>query len=99
MTHSNLVTGVAWYRRDQWSPLREVASDRDKLDDSYEEWLAGVQKTLLEMAVAGVRARRVDVDIDALVRWCQAEGRPIDSAARAAFVAMQLRRAHEGLET
>ncbi len=99
MTETNSVTGVAWYRREDWSRLREIASDRTNLDDSYEAWLAGAQKTLLDLAVAGVAARRVSVDIEALVRWCRAEGRPVDSAARAAFVADQLRRADQGLET
>ena len=99
MTETNSVTGVAWYRREDWSLLREIASDRTKLDDSYEAWLAGAQKTLLDLAVAGVAARRVSVDVEALVRWCRAEGRPVDSAARAAFVADQLRRADQELET
>jgi len=76
VTETNSVTGVAWYRREDWSLLREIASDRTKLDDSYEAWLAGAQKTLLELAVAGVAARRVNVDVEALVRWCRAEGRP-----------------------
>ena len=44
-----MVTGFAWYRREQWLRLRELASDCDKLDDSYDEWLAGAQKALLEM--------------------------------------------------
>jgi len=99
VTETNSVTGVAWYRREDWSRLREIASDRTNLDDSYEAWLAGAQKTLLDLAIAGVAARRVSVDIEALVRWCRAEGRPVDSAARAAFVADQLRRADQGLET
>lgn len=99
MTETNAVTGVAWYRRADWSRLREIASDRANLDDSYEAWLAGAQKTLLELAVAGVAARRVNVDVEALVRRCRAERRPVDSAARAAFVADQLRRANQGLET
>ena len=99
MTETNSVTGVAWYRREDWSRLREIASDRTNLDDSYEAWLAGAQKTLLGLAVAGVAARRVSVDVEALVRWCRAEGRPVNSAARAAFVADQLRRADQGLET
>lgn len=99
MTETNAVTGVAWYRREDWSRLREIASDRANLDDSYEAWLAGAQKTLLELAVAGVAARRVNVDVEALVRWCRAERRPVDSAARAAFVADQLRSANQGLET
>jgi len=98
VTETNSVTGVAWYRREDWSRLREIASDRTNLDDSYEAWLAGAQKTLLDLAIAGVAARRVSVDIEALVRWCRAEGRPVDSAARAAFVADQLRRADQGLE-
>ena len=99
MTETNAVTGVAWYRREDWSRLREIASDRANLDDSYEAWLAGAQKTLLELAVAGVAARRVNVDVEALVQRCRAERRPVDSAARAAFVADQLRRANQGLET
>ena len=99
MTETNSVTGVAWYRREDWSRLREIASDRTNLDDSYEAWLAGAQKTLLDLAIAGVAARRVSVDVEALVRWCRAEGRPVNSAARAAFVADQLRRADQGLET
>ena len=71
MTETNSVTGVAWYRREDWSRLREIASDRTNLDDSYEAWLAGAQKTLLDLAIAGVAARRVSVDIEALVRWCR----------------------------
>ena len=96
MSESEMVAGFAWYRREQWLRLRELASDCDKLDDSYDEWLAGAQKALLEMTLAGVSVRRVDVDIDALSQWCQAEGRILDSAARAAFVAEEVRRTHQG---
>jgi hypothetical protein len=88
--------GVGWYRRDQWALLREVAADRDKLGNSYEEWLAGAQQTLLRMSAEGVRARRVDVDVGALIRWCQAEARSVDAAARAEFVATLLRESHSG---
>lgn len=95
MNDSAAVVGIAWYRRDQWNRLRELASDADKLDESYEDWLAGAQKTLVRMEVAGVRAQRVDVDLEGLARWCRAEGRALDSAARAAFVASRLRLAHE----
>jgi hypothetical protein len=96
MSGSNVITGFAWYRREQWSRLRELASDPDKLDDSYDGWLASAQKALIEMSLAGVSVKRVDVDVDALLRWCQAEDRPIDSAARAAFTAEELRRTHQG---
>ena len=90
MNDSNAITGIAWYRRDQWTCLRQLAPDVDKLEESYEDWLTGAQKALVQMSVAGVRAQRVDVDLDELARWCLAEGRPLDSAARAAFVASRL---------
>ena len=30
--------GLAWYGREDWERLREIADDRDKLDDTYEDW-------------------------------------------------------------
>ena len=95
MTDNSLITGIAWYRRDQWARLRGLAADPDKLEESYDDWLAGAQKTLIRMAATKVRAQRVEVDVDALVRWCRLEGRPMDSAARAAYAASQLKRAHQ----
>jgi hypothetical protein len=94
MSDGTAITGFAWYRREQWPRLHEVASDPDKLDASYDEWLAGAQRAIIQMKLAGVSVRRVDVDV--FLRWCRAEGRPVDSAARAAFVAEQLWRSHQG---
>ena len=96
MNDSDAVTGIAWYRRDHWTRLRELASDADKLEESYDDWLAGSQKTLIQMRLAGVGAQCVGIDLDELARWCRDEGRALDSAARAAFVASRLRLAHEG---
>jgi len=99
VTDSSLVTGIAWYRREQWTRLRALASDPDKLEESYEDWLGGAQKTLVQLTLSGVRTQRVDVDVDALVQWCQVEGRPLDSAARAAYAAFELRRTDHGAES
>jgi hypothetical protein len=90
VSHSKTVTGIAWYRRDEWTRLRELAADADKLDEAYEDWLAGAQKTIVQMTAAGIRVRRVDIDLDELVRWCRHEGRPLDGAARASFAAERL---------
>lgn len=86
------VTGIAWYRREQWSRLRKVSADREEIEDTYEEWLASVQSALATMASSGVHPEKVEVDVDALVRWCRAQDRPVDGAARAAFVAAKMRR-------
>jgi len=95
VSDSETITGIAWYRRDQWARLRELATDADRLEEAYEDWLAGAQKTIVQMTAAGVRVRRVDIELDELVRWCRHEGRPVDSAARAAFTAERLRSGFE----
>jgi hypothetical protein len=43
------------------------------------------------LAKMGIVPRRVSVDVDELVRRCQDQKRPVDSAARAAFAAENLR--------
>jgi len=91
VSDSDTITGIAWYRRDQWARLRELAADADRLEEEFEDWLAGAQKTIVRMTTTGGRVRRVDIDLDDLVRWCRHEGRPLDSAARAAFAAERLR--------
>ncbi len=39
MSDSDAVTGIAWYRRDQMDRFRELVSDADKIEASYEDWL------------------------------------------------------------
>jgi hypothetical protein len=91
MSDASAITGIAWYQRHQWARLRQLSADADKLDDSYDEWLAGAHKVMIQLALDGVRTRRVDVDVDELARWCQRAGRRLDGAARSEFVAERLR--------
>jgi len=34
-----MVTGIAWYRPEQWERLREVSEDVENLEETYEAWL------------------------------------------------------------
>lgn len=87
-TEKNLqVLGVAWYRRDQWSRLLEVSRDRHDLEDTYDEWVAVAQKRFDDLARAGIRVHRVEIDIEELVEWCRETNRPVDGSARAIFTA------------
>jgi hypothetical protein len=90
------ITGIAWYRREQWARLREVSVDGASLDERYDDWRRRAEGNLRELRGSGVTIRRVDVDVDELLRWCRASGRAVDGPARAAFVAQRLRAAHRG---
>ena len=81
------VMGVAWYRADQWSRLRELSLDADELKATYEEWLALASDRVRELQAQGIAARRVDVDVEELLRWCWKKGLPFAGPARAQFAA------------
>jgi hypothetical protein len=76
---------MAWYRPDQWALLRAVSGDGERLEASYEEWLAFASKQLRELQALGLQVDRIDVEVAALVRWCNSQGRPVDGAARAEY--------------
>ena len=88
------VTAVAWYQADQWQQLLDVSSDRDKLEDRYEEWLASATKMVAELKGMGVDVDLMDVDIDELVRWRKVKGKKVDGPARSHYVAEKLREKH-----
>jgi len=89
-TARSAVIGAAWYRREQWIRLLEIASDRDTLESTYAEWESNAEKALLDFSHRGVQVRKVYIDIDELISWCRANGCPIDAKARASFTAEKL---------
>ena len=87
--------GVAWYRREQWDRLLEISSDRDELEDTYDEWVAMAEKRVKELGQHGYMLRKVDVDVEELVSWCNSLNRPVDGTARTEFVILKLREQDE----
>jgi hypothetical protein len=89
-------TGVGWYRAEQWERLREISADRERLEETYKDWVASAEEALREMRKVGLYAEKVDVDVEELLAWCRAQGRDVDSAARAQYAAVMLRQRYEG---
>jgi hypothetical protein len=83
---SDAQLGLAWYTREDWARLREIADDRDALDDSFEDWERNALAAIGELESAGRTVRKAPIDIDALVAWCGEPRRALDSAARAEYV-------------
>ena len=61
--------------------------DRDDLEETYREWLEMAEKSLDKLISMGLRARKIDVDVGALVAWCTKEGLEVNADARANYVA------------
>jgi hypothetical protein len=87
--------GLAWYTRTGWERLRELATDKDALDDSFVDWERGALAAIGEFKAVGHEVRKVPIDVEALAVWCAHHNRQLDGAARAAYVTHLLQRAPE----
>ena len=87
--------GVAWYRREQWDRLLEISSDRDELEDTYDEWQAMAEANLRKLAQHGYVLHKVDIDVEELLRWCNSQNRSVDGGARSEFTVIKLRELDE----
>ena len=81
-----VVSGLAWYRKEQFQQLRMLASDPQILHSTYEDWLAEAEKTIPEMEKKGIKIQKVDVDLKELQAWCLRAKRPLNASARAEYV-------------
>jgi hypothetical protein len=90
---ASILVGMARYTRQQWLRLKEIAADPERLDDAYEDWLAGSDESMKMMEARGLRCVPIHVDVDELAAWCLVRDRPLNGEARAAFAAEKAQRA------
>ena len=89
------VMGVAWYRRQQWDRLLEISSDRDELENTYDEWKAMADENFSILVQKGYVLRKIEIDVEELLRWCKLQNRPVDGDARVEFTLVKLREQSE----
>ncbi len=80
-----MTTLIAWYRREQWSNLKQVSADAAELEDSYDEWVQNAEDAIQKFVAEGMSIRKVDVDVNELVLWCKKMCISIDGAARSQY--------------
>jgi hypothetical protein len=82
----DLGVGMAWYRREQYDRLLEIAEDREILEATYDEWLENAETNLTGLREEGIHFEKVDVDVEKLLLWCNEQGHPIDGDTRVKYV-------------
>ena len=92
--HLQIVTGVAWYRPEQWQRLREVSEDVDNLEETYEAWLQTAERTIRDGIPSDVVVEKIDIDVEEVLAWCNVLGLPMNAASRARFVSERVRQKH-----
>ncbi len=78
--------GVGYYTKDQWTILKSLATDPERLEDTYEEWLKVLEKSIKNFEEGGIAPIPVEIDVLELNTWCMQQNIPLDGQARARFV-------------
>ena len=89
-SQNKMVVGVAWYRPEQWQRVRDISTDADSLEDSYEAWLKLAEGELKKFQSSGLRVEKVDIDSEQLILWCNEQGMEVNTQARARYAAEKL---------
>ena len=84
------VLGFAWFDREQWSRMAEIAEDRTAMDDSFDDWEASALSAVRDLRAKGVTVEKVPIDVPAFAAWCREKGLPVTSGSRAKYVSFVL---------
>jgi hypothetical protein len=91
-----LKVGLGWYRAEQWQRLREISADVEILEEVYADWLELAEQQIRELSATGLDVEKVDVDVNALLLWCNAQGLPVNAQSRARYVSEALQKRSKG---
>ncbi len=86
-----MVTGIAWYREEDWPRIKALFPDAGASHDSYAQWLQAAGDMLERLRSEGIAAEPYVLDIDDFLGWCLIHGRKRVAADRSAYVAEKLR--------
>lgn len=84
-----LVLGVGWYKKEQWSLLREKSEDGEELEDTYYEWLANANDTIKNLSKYPYRIEKIEIDVKELIKWCLKEKCALNGESRSMFISLK----------
>ena len=95
MTKQEFEFGICWFQSEQWERLIEISEDREELDDNYEEWRKNASRAFDDIISHGKKVRKMRVNLEDLLAWCNENGVPVNGRSRANYVAYLLEHKRE----
>lgn len=90
-TASKTIVGLGWYDAKNWAQVKLTATDSERFEESYPEWLEVANTALADIKKTGVNAIPCYIIADELMAWCLKNKKLNNASARAEFVAEKLR--------
>ncbi len=79
------VIAFTWYRREEYRKLLDHADDVDDLHDTYKKWLVDARRALVKYKRMGFDPRRVYLDVDDMLEWCELRDKSLNEKSRAMY--------------
>jgi hypothetical protein len=80
-----------WFvSRDDFGEMRRIVVDPDNIADDYDIFVEKIEDYLGHVRNQGGTPVKVYIKPAELLAWCKAEGRPVDSRARADYTARKM---------
>ena len=78
--------GIGTYQKSDYDHIRQLSSDKESMDETWEDWLENKTKAKQNIKAAGFDVVDVLVKPNELIDYCWERGLDIDSKSRAEFV-------------
>lgn len=89
------VTGILWWKPEQWEKAKKISTDSHVFDNSYQEWKEAAEEALKKFRFLGLKVYKIEIDLDELIKWCKDQKVPLDADARAEFVSIKVKKRDE----
>jgi hypothetical protein len=89
------VSGIIWWKPEQWEKAKKISDDSHAFDDTYKDWKVTAEKMLISFHNIGIKVYKIEIDLDELVQWCKDQKVPLDSGARSRFATMKVEELHD----
>lgn len=86
-----MITGIAYYKKEDYNRFLSIIADRESMHDSWEEWYQAFLKTRNDLISQGIRIKTVEVDLDELIAYCARKEIKNDGKARSQFALDKVR--------
>lgn len=88
------LAGIAYYEKKDWDFFISVIDDRQKVEETWDEWYQGFLKAKSDLISMGLQVSEVKVDINELVNYCLDRKVKNNGVARSQFVCEKLKQAN-----
>lgn len=69
--HKKGAMGVPWYTESTWNEMKKIAADQDNFHNSFQEWLAYADRSIVHLTNINRPFVRLNIDPISYSWWCK----------------------------